>query len=302
MVNSSLICLGDIMIECIARIPSLPHANKTIILDSFSKDIGGPAYNIFWYLSKFGLKTKLIGAYGENDEFFFKNAFLADQLNETGLIRVKGHSDFLFTTLVSKNYYSFYLRSSLPKDIEGKIRKKLGKSDFLVITGSRHTQIRKAFLSIVDNLDETTVVFNPSYAIYEYNRLELYQLLKNSDFIFFNEQEAKQAVGILKIKNIKEMTSFVSAPIIVTMGSKGLKIYHKNKVHKGESLVRKAVNPIGAGDAFAAGFVYGIIEKRSIPDSARFGATLAAYVVESEQNRVFISKTKIYKCLKQLAD
>ena len=266
-------------------------------MDSVSKDIGGPAYNIFWYLSKFGLKAKLTGVYGGNDRYFFKKTFLADQLDESGLIRVKGHSDSLFTILVGKNYHSFYLRSRLPRDIEGKIRKQCGKPDYLILTGSRHVLIRKAFLSIADNLDETTVIFNPSYAIYEYNNLELNQLLKNSDFIIFNEQEAKQAIRILKIRNIKEMTNFISNPIIVTLGRKGLKIYHRNKIYDIESFASKAVNPIGAGDAFTAAFLHEIIGKRPIANSAQFGATLAAYVVESEQIRVFVHKKKIYERL-----
>jgi len=285
------------MIECTTKLASLPLANQTIILDSVSKDIGGPAYNIFWYLSKFGLKAKLIGAYGGNDRYFFKKTFLTDQLDESGLIRVKGHSDSLFTILVGKNYHSYYLRSRLPDDIEEKIRNQCGKSDYLILTGSRHVLIRKAFLSIADNLDEPTVIFNPSYAIYEYKDLELNQLLKISDFIIFNEQEAKEAIRILKIRDIKEMTNFVPNPIIVTLGRKGLKIYHKNKIYNIESFARKAVNPIGAGDAFAAGFLYEIIGKRSITNSARFGAMLAAHVVESEQTRVFVHKKKIYERL-----
>ena len=130
---SSIICLGDIMIECTTKLASLPLANQTIILDSVSKDIGGPAYNIFWYLSKFGLKAKLIGAYGGNDRYFFKKTFLTNQLDESGLIRVKGHSDSLFTILVGKNYHSFYLRSRLSDDIEEKIRNQCGKSDYLIL-------------------------------------------------------------------------------------------------------------------------------------------------------------------------
>ena len=273
------------MIECITRLPSLPLANKTMIMDSVSKDIGGPAYNIFWYLSKFGLKAKLTGVYGGNDRYFFKKTFLADQLDESGLIRVKGHSDSLFTILVGKNYHSFYLRSRLPRDIEGKIRKQCGKPDYLILTGSRHVLIRKAFLSIADNLDETTVIFNPSYAIYEYNNLELNQLLKNSDFIIFNE-----IFEHLRIDPI-------SNPIIVTLGRKGLKIYHRNKIYDIESFASKAVNPIGAGDAFTAAFLHEIIGKRPIANSAQFGATLAAYVVESEQIRVFVHKKKLYERL-----
>jgi len=295
---SGITCLGDIMIECIARVPSLPLANETIILDSVSKNIGGPAYNIFWYLSKLGLKPKLIGVYGGDNRLFFKKTFLASRLDGSGLIRVKGHTDSLFTILVGKNWHSFYLRSSLPGNIEGKIRKQCGKPDYLILTGSRHVLIRKAFLSITDDLHETIVIFNPSYAIYEYNNLELNQLLKNSDFVFFNDQEVKQAIRILEIRNIKEMARFTSSPIIVTLGRKGLKIYHKDRIFHIESFVEKAVNPIGAGDAFAAGFLYEIIGKRSIINSARFGATLAAYVVESEQTRVFVPKREIYKRLK----
>jgi sugar/nucleoside kinase (ribokinase family) len=290
-------CLGDIMIECVARLPSLPLSNETIILDSVSKDIGGPAFNIFWYLSKFGLKPRLIGAYGAENRHFIKKVFLADQLDVSGLIRVNGHSDSLFTILVGKNYHSFYLRSALPGNIEGKIRKQCGKPDFLILTGSRHVLIRKAFLSITDILHETIVIFNPSYAIYEYNNLELNHLLRNSDFIILNEQEAKQAIKILGIRNVKEMTRLISSPIIVTLGRKGLRIYHKSEIYDIEHFAEKAVNPIGAGDAFSAGFLYQIIGKRSIKNSARFGATLAAYVVESEQTRVFVPEKKIYERL-----
>ena len=285
------------MIECTTKLPSLPQANKTAILDSFSKDIGGPAYNIFWYLSKFGLKAKLIGAYGENEGYFFKKSFLANHLDKSGLIMVKGHSDHLFTILVGKNYHSFYLRSKLPGDIEENIRNKCGNPDYLILTGSRHSLIRKTFLSITNTLDETTVIFNPSYAIYEYTDLELNQLLKNSDFIIFNELEAKEAIRILKTRNIEEMSTFISNPIIVTLGMKGLKIYHKNQIYNIESFASKAVNPIGAGDAFTAGFLHEIIGKQPITKSAKFGATLAAYVVESEQIRVFVHRRKIYERL-----
>jgi sugar/nucleoside kinase (ribokinase family) len=186
----------------------------------------------------------------------------------------------------------------LPIDIEAKIRKQCGEPDYLILTGSRHKQIREAFLSIANNLDKTTIIFNPSYAICEYNNLILNQVLKKSDFIIFNEQEAMHAIKILKIRNIKVLTEFIPNPIIVTLGRKGLKIYHKNKISDIKSFAKKAINPIGAGDAFTAGFVHEIIGKHPISNSARFGATLAAYVVESEQIRVFISKENIYERLK----
>ncbi|QQZ62500.1 hypothetical protein JI735_07935 [Paenibacillus sonchi] len=62
-------------------------------------------------------------------------------------------------------------------------------------------------------------------------------------------------------------------------GEKGSIAYDGQSFFREGILKVPVVNTVGAGDSFCAGFMYGVIQGRSIPDSLRIGAETAAAVV-----------------------
>lgn len=69
--------------------------------------------------------------------------------------------------------------------------------------------------------------------------------------------------------------------VITTLGENGSLAYNGTQFYKGDiTKVEKVVNTVGAGDAFLAGFMAGVIHGRSIPECLQEGADLSASVIQ----------------------
>ena len=70
--------------------------------------------------------------------------------------------------------------------------------------------------------------------------------------------------------------------IIVTQGAEGsLLITESGELHIEATPVELAIDPTGAGDAYRAGLISGIISGNSIVESAKIGAACASFCVET---------------------
>lgn len=67
--------------------------------------------------------------------------------------------------------------------------------------------------------------------------------------------------------------------LVYTMGPAGAHIWHQAWVHWMPPFPVQAVDPTGAGDVFAAGFLVRLAETGSVPEAARFAAAAAALSV-----------------------
>jgi len=56
----------------------------------------------------------------------------------------------------------------------------------------------------------------------------------------------------------------------------------------------KVVDTTGAGDAFNAGFIYGLRQGRSLPDCSRLGNRLASYCIQERGARAGLPKADIF--------
>lgn len=99
------------------------------------------------------------------------------------------------------------------------------------------------------------------------------------DILFSNESEAEAFAG----RQAEKAVSFISrmADIsVVTMGSKGALVGCKDGIIRIPVSGGAPVDTTGAGDHFAAGFLYGLSAGRSLEKSARVGSFLAGCVVD----------------------
>lgn len=68
--------------------------------------------------------------------------------------------------------------------------------------------------------------------------------------------------------------------VIITLGEKGSFIATKHERHSVRARNVKVVDTTGAGDAYAAGFLYGIINKFPIKKCAEIASALASFSVQ----------------------
>ena len=99
------------------------------------------------------------------------------------------------------------------------------------------------------------------------------------DILFCNEQEAASFTGLSASEAVAELSKMVDIAV-VTLGKQGALVGHNSEVVSVSAETVDAIDTTGAGDHFAAGFLYGISRSASLGLSAKIGTLLAARVVE----------------------
>lgn len=104
---------------------------------------------------------------------------------------------------------------------------------------------------------------------------------KYIDIVFANEDEARVFSGEAEPINALQYISEMCDLAVVKIGTKGALIKHKGEViHIGIMAAAKRVDTTGAGDFYAAGFMYGLCEGLSLRQCGTIGAITAGKVIE----------------------
>ena len=118
-----------------------------------------------------------------------------------------------------------------------------------------------------------------SYNVVEANRDFLNELLSQVDIIFANEEEAKS----LTMTEAEESLEYIASKVdtaIVKIGKKG------SLIKRGEERAVIGCNKVnvidttGAGDMYAAGFLYGLIKGYDLERCGTIGNLLAESIIQ----------------------
>lgn len=113
------------------------------------------------------------------------------------------------------------------------------------------------------------------------HRADFLRLLEGHvDILFANEQEI---ISLYEVDDFDEALQFVRGHCEIaalTRGEKGSVVVSGDEVHVVDAApVEQVVDTTGAGDAYAAGFLYGITHHLDLHDAARIGGVAAAEVI-----------------------
>lgn len=112
-------------------------------------------------------------------------------------------------------------------------------------------------------------------------------VLKHLDYLFANQAEGAMLTGKDKPEEIAEILYEQGVShVIIKCGAKGCYVYGKNQV--GDFLnqyvetvpSKKCIDTTGAGDSFAAGFLYALSKEKDFIQCARFGNACGSLAVE----------------------
>lgn len=127
---------------------------------------------------------------------------------------------------------------------------------------------------------KTSITLSDSFCV-ERHRDSFLDLIRNDiDIVFANESEIK---SLYQTQNFDGAMCAIAkdCPIaVLTRSEKGCIVVKGEEVHAGAAFpVSKVVDVTGAGDLFAAGFLYGFTNGRSLAQSAQLGSLAAAEVI-----------------------
>lgn len=105
------------------------------------------------------------------------------------------------------------------------------------------------------------------------------EIIENSvDIILANEDEAKAFTGLNEEDSLK-MFSDMADIAVVKLGARGALLKQGSNTVRIEAKEVKAVDTTGAGDLWAAGFLFGLVSGYDLHQAGKLGATVASEVV-----------------------
>lgn len=137
-----------------------------------------------------------------------------------------------------------------------------------------------------------TIIFDPGQNMTLYDKTALETCLSFADILILNDVEFSQALKILHCQR-EDIFKFGPRTIIETKGEEGSVVYEWGKITSIPARkVSKVVEATGAGDAYRAGLIYGLLEGVDLASACRIGAYLGAKNVETRGGQNYTLNTR----------
>jgi len=110
------------------------------------------------------------------------------------------------------------------------------------------------------------------------NKEQIDQIIKDIDILFMNETEAKAYTG-LEPKEAAISVGEKVKTVIVKTGEQGSFVVDDKKFYEISPIKAEAVDTTGAGDLYASGFLYGILNGKTVAEAGELGSFMGAKAV-----------------------
>ena len=285
-----IIVLGSIAYDRIMDFPGyfkdhiLPDKvhklSVSFLINDIKENFGGNAGNIAYSLGLIKEQAAPMGTVGK-DFTRYRKWFLKNKIEMKHVKVVKNDltpSAHIITDRDNNQITGFHVGSmKFPsKFSETSLRPYRGKA--MAIVAPTHKDDMIKMCTICRKLG-IPYIFDPGQQLPSLSGPEMKRCIKGAKVFIVNDYEMEMT---LKKTGLSEKSILKMAEIlVVTLGAKGSVVKTGNKVHRIPSVKpKKLVDPTGAGDAYRAGFVKGLIHDLPLPICGRLGSVTAIYPVE----------------------
>jgi 2-dehydro-3-deoxygluconokinase len=132
------------------------------------------------------------------------------------------------------------------------------------------------------------ISFDPNVRLKLWNieeaRETLLPIIKESDIFLPGKDELKMLLGLETLKDIEKFAIEWNIPaMVVKDGAKGAWLMEGGHTEFVKSFeINNVIDEVGAGDAFAAGFLHGYLNGKTRVESIVYGHALAAFAISTE--------------------
>lgn len=300
-----LISIGCLSFDTVVEVPFLPEVHSECFVRQIRNAHGGAAANVAAYSAFYGgLGVGLVSKIG-GDEI---GENLVTRMKEYGVC-TKGVSKLgnsSSTRIIMIQYheggrsYLVHLGASEKLSIKDLPAEYLSNSVLFYVAPCT-TQVHKEFIE-AGVKQKKLIAFNPgSVYLQQESQSDLHQLLKFADFLFVNEQEAFCYSNKKSIDTAGFALQRLGAKhVIITHSDLGCSVFFQGKSKSFPSYNTEQVSSIGAGDAFAAGFLVEFLKTSNIESAAKMGNIFGAFrITQLESRKAAPDKKRFLKFLQR---
>jgi fructokinase len=254
---------------------------------------GGSVGNTIAALAQLGAKTSFIGKVGSDE---FGSRFISE-IEKTGTQFIGDNSyekpsakSFILVTSDAQRTMCTFLGCASEVSENDITEKAFEGAEIIYLEGylwdaaSTILALKKA-ISLAKKMN-VKVAFSLSdpFCVSRHKK-DFLELVKNDlDILFANEHEVLELTGDKEFSTKKLNEFFLSNKnliAVVTRSEKGCCVFSDGEFFEiNAEEIEKLVDTTGAGDAFAAGFLYGLVNDETLKKSASFGNVLASKIIQ----------------------
>jgi len=251
---------------------------------------GGSAGNTAFALARLGIASRFLGVVGDDSAgIYYRNTFSTIGGNISSFRTRSGQPTAQCLSLVTpdgERTMRTHLGAALTLAVEDITEMDFRGCDHAHIEGYLlfNPELMHHALKMAKAAGCTVSVDLASFEVVGAAKAELPELLINYvDMVFANEEEAEAYAGTPDHDRCLEMLSQCCSIAVIKYGARGAVIRNGNETCTVEaSPVKHVVDTTGAGDMWAAGFLYGMGRGRTLQQSGECASLLGAAVVQHE--------------------
>jgi ribokinase len=282
-----VIGFGALNLDKLYQVSRIAKAGEHMPILGVTESPGGSAANTVAGLARLGARCGFIGAVGSDAEGkIMLEDFKRFNVDTSGIsVLEEGRTGVIIGFVDSKGERTLYPYPGANSMLEDIDRSYAQKAGFLHITSFVDAKQMLLQKKLVNELEDVRISFSPGDLYIKKGMNALMPFIKKSSVIFLNSDEATDLTGKKYKDACLTLLDKGAGIVAVTLGGKGSYVTDGVKSFEVTAYKTTVRDTTGAGDAFAAGFLYRMLDGASIEAAARSGNIAASFCIRESGAR-----------------
>jgi len=291
-----VIGFGALNLDRLYKVNRIAGAEEESFVIDYSEACGGSAANTVVGVARLGCRAGFIGKTGDDDEGeTLLQDFSKEGVDTGGIIVAKGGGSGRVMGFVDRNgQRALYIDPGVNDTIkpEEVNEEYVSNASFLHLTSFAGNESFKTQKQLVDKLyKKVKVSFDPGALYARLGSAKLKPIIDKTFLMMPNSGELELLTGVKDYKvGANHLIKQGVQVLAVKLGNRGCYVTDGKESHLVESFKVKVVDTTGAGDAFDAGFLFGLFSEKSLDDCGRIGNFVASRCIMKMGARTSLPK------------
>jgi ribokinase len=279
MHKKEVIGLGALNYDVLYVVERIARGGEEVGIIDVKKAPGGSAANTIVALARLGVAVGFVGIVGTDEEGKLIQEEFRKEGVETRIRREEGYTGAAIGFIDGTGERALYIYPGVNE------RLRIEDIDCAFVDNAHilHTSsfVNRAQLEMQCELAKritSKLSFSPGMLCFKYDFEDLAELIVRSEVVFLSLRELSALLKGADYERGADILLKKGARIVcVTLGERGCYVANATgESHLIDAYPTTVVDTTGAGDAFAAGFLYGLLHERSIEESGKLGNLVAS--------------------------
>lgn len=274
-----VIGFGALNVDKFYQVNKIAHEGEESSVIKMSELPGGSAANTIVGLARLQVKTGFVGKVADDHEGqLLLNDFRREGVDTSGIVMAKrGNSGTVSAFIDRHGERALYVHPSVNDSLtfDETNLEYAGQTEFLHLT-SFHEKPFKVQKRMIEKLAGVKVSLDPGEIYARKGLASLRPIIRRCRVVMPSENEIRMLTGKDWKEGAKQLLNEGVEIVAVKLGQKGCYVTDGKQNHLIPSVKTRVVDTTGAGDAFCAGFLYGLVKKKDLFECGRLGNFVAA--------------------------